>query len=257
MRERIRKAGIGSLEEHELLEYLLYSFVPRRDTNALAHELITRFGSFAAVLNANEHDLAEVTGMTENAALFLTSLPEVCRKYTLSVEENEGLHVKGRGEVAKYVRSLLWDKTTEHVYVLSFDSHDVLVRTRLLAQGSTKAAALSAHDVVSEAISARASSVVLAHNHPEGEALPSDADIALTNTICSALALIGIRLSDHFVVAKNGVYSFNTAGYTVAWQDELHTLLDGSRFRAAAAEPFRLRDGTVQELNPKNTSNED
>lgn len=74
MRARIAKGGIEKLQDHELLEYLLYPFVPRRDTNPLAHRLIEKFGSLAGVLSADVNVLSEVSGMTFNASLFLTNL---------------------------------------------------------------------------------------------------------------------------------------------------------------------------------------
>lgn len=83
MRERIRRSGLSTLQEHEMLEYILYAFVPRKDTNEIAHALIDRFGSFAGVLNADEKRLAEIAGMTENAALFLCNLPDVFRAYRI------------------------------------------------------------------------------------------------------------------------------------------------------------------------------
>lgn len=75
MRDRIRKSGLGSMQPHEILEYLLFPFVPRKDTNEIAHALIDRFSSFGGVLNASEEDLQKVSGMTENAALFLQICP--------------------------------------------------------------------------------------------------------------------------------------------------------------------------------------
>ena len=79
MRERIASDGIRSLHDHEVLEYLLFPFVPRRNTNEIAHRLMEKFGTFSEVFNADAADLAAVSGMTENAALFFSVLPEVLR----------------------------------------------------------------------------------------------------------------------------------------------------------------------------------
>ena len=80
MRERIRKNGVASLEMHEILEYLLYSFIPRKDTNVIAHELLQKFGSLRMIMDSKPERLCEVSGMTWNASLFLTSLSGVFRK---------------------------------------------------------------------------------------------------------------------------------------------------------------------------------
>lgn len=76
MRDRVRVSGTESMQDHELLEYILFAFVPRRNTNEMAHALMERFGSFADVLNADAEELDKVQGMTGNAALFLSVLPE-------------------------------------------------------------------------------------------------------------------------------------------------------------------------------------
>lgn len=99
MRDRIRKGGIGSFQQHEILEYLLFSFVPRKDTNEIAHALIDRFSSLSGVLNASEEDLAKVSGMTQNAALFLATLPDVFRAYVDGVNNDSSSRqdLSGRG----------------------------------------------------------------------------------------------------------------------------------------------------------------
>ena len=75
MRERIASDGIRSLHDHEVLEYLLFPFVPRRNSNEIAHRLMEKFGTFSEVFNADAADLAAVAGMTGNAALFFSGLP--------------------------------------------------------------------------------------------------------------------------------------------------------------------------------------
>ena len=85
MRERIKCGGINALKDHEVLEYLLYPFVPRKDTNPLAHKLIEKYGTFGGVLRSSYEELLSVRGMTQNAALFLTSLLEISQRSRLSV----------------------------------------------------------------------------------------------------------------------------------------------------------------------------
>ena len=107
MRERIRRSGLSTLQEHEMLEYILYAFVPRKDTNEIAHALIDRFGSFAGVLNADEKRLAEIAGMTENAALFLCNLPDVFRAYIDDLDKQKPA-LKGRGAARTFMGNRLY-----------------------------------------------------------------------------------------------------------------------------------------------------
>lgn len=261
MRSRIRNNGVGSLEAHELLEYLLYPYVPRVDTNPIAHDLIDRFGSLSGVFNAKCEELLSVKGMTDSAALFLSEMPEVCRVYMRSVGMETRPKFKGKTETEEYIRTLLFAKRTEEVYALSFDSHDALICAAVLAKGSTCTAALTVHDVVEEAIRTKACSIILAHNHPDGGATPSVADVSLTSAIAAALGLIGVSLSDHVIVAKNEIFSFRDAGYCDEWRQSVRSVIfepaaavAGNRFfdGEATAEPGSQAATTATTINPVN-----
>lgn len=102
MRERILLSGIESLQPHEVLEYLLYHAIPRKDTNGIAHELISEFGSFNGVLNADYDALLDVNGMTANAALLLTSLKGVFRMYA-SGDKKGKIVIATRGDLVRYL----------------------------------------------------------------------------------------------------------------------------------------------------------
>ena len=83
MRERIAHGGIEGLSDHEVLEYLLYPFIPRKDTNVIAHELIERFSSLDGVAHATPAMLRQIKGITENAVLFLSCMTDIgdrCRE---------------------------------------------------------------------------------------------------------------------------------------------------------------------------------
>lgn len=75
MRDKIRKGGLCSFQQHEILEYLLFSFVPRKDTNEIAHALIDKFSSLSGVLNASEEDLEKVSGMTPKRGVVFGNAP--------------------------------------------------------------------------------------------------------------------------------------------------------------------------------------
>ena len=117
MRDRIRKSGLGSMQPHEILEYLLFPFVPRKDTNEIAHALIDRFSSFGGVLNASEEDLIKVSGMTENAALFLANLSDVFRVYVDDVNKDGANRqdLSGRGKARNFLCARLFGLNQEHV----------------------------------------------------------------------------------------------------------------------------------------------
>ena len=83
MRQRVLSQGIENMPEHEILEFLLYPFIPMKDTNPIAHELIDRFGSLQQVLDTSIVLLCDVKNMTQSAAIYLTTLPKIFKKYNL------------------------------------------------------------------------------------------------------------------------------------------------------------------------------
>lgn len=230
MRERIIKGGIDSLQQHEILEYLLYAYVPRKDTNALAHELINRFGDLSGVFNASRERLAEVAGMTDNAALFLSVMPDVFRAYLTSLNAPKQ-SIKGKGAARNYMGNMLYGLKEERVYVAALDAHDNLLGCeRLSATGSGDSVELSVRTVVDYALRMNASSVLLAHNHPSGSVLPSQADMDLTFQVLITLAGVSVRLQDHLIFSGSECYSFEEDGKIERMRNAKSYLKEGIYF---------------------------
>lgn len=177
MRDKIRKGGLGSFQQHEILEYLLFSFVPRKDTNEIAHALIDKFSSLSGVLNASEEDLEKVSGMTQNAALFLATLPDVFRAYV------DGVNSDGANRQ---------DLSAE--------------------QGSGDSVRLDVRKIVDFALKTGASAILIAHNHPSGNLLPSQKDVNMTQEAMTTLSGIGVELQDHLIFSGSEYYSFEERG---------------------------------------------
>lgn len=207
MRERIRRSGLSTLQEHEMLEYILYAFVPRKDTNEIAHALIDRFGSFAGVLNADEKRLAEIAGMTENAALFLCNLPDVFRAYIDDLDKQKPV-LKGRGAARTFMGNRLYGVKEEQLHVAALDAHDNLICCRCIAKGSGDAVELSVRAIVDFALNNKASSLLVAHNHPSGNVNPSQKDVEMTKELYITLSSVGVELEDHFIFCGSEYYSF-------------------------------------------------
>lgn len=209
VRDKIRKGGLPSFQQHEVLEYLLFSFIPRKDTNEIAHALIDKFSSFAGVLNASERDLKSVNGMTDNAAFFLSKLPEIMKLYVNDVNSDlvrEDL--SGRGKARNFLCGQLFGLNQEHVCVAALDAHSRLIKCEIIEQGSGDAVFFSVRKIVDFALSCGASYLLLAHNHPSGNTNPSEADYAMTKELYITLANIGIILQDHIIFGGSQYYSF-------------------------------------------------
>lgn len=230
MRQRILDFGIESLQPHEVLEYLLYPFIPRKNTNDIAHALIDTFGSFAGVLNADIQRLTEINGMTDNAALFLNSLPDVFRCYSVESAKFRD-RLCGRGKAREYLRAKLYGKPIEEIYVAAVDAHDNLIQLQKISSGSGDAVNVPVRSIVDFALATKASGILLAHNHPSGKVTPSNGDVMMTREILWTLDSISVTLQDHYIFGGDECYSFEENGkIDVMIKEKDTTLKDGMLF---------------------------
>ncbi|MEA4911473.1 MAG: JAB domain-containing protein [Oscillospiraceae bacterium] len=221
VKRRFRSSGLDEFEPHNALELMLFYAVPQRDTNALAHRLIDTFGSFDKVLEADYEQLTRVTGIGENTATLLKLFLASYRYY--EKQKNAGGFVATTASaLCAYVRSLFIGETRERAYLLCFDARLHLIRCACIAEGGVDAAQITVRRVVEVATANRAVSVVLAHNHPDGYAVPSREDIIATKDIMRALSSIGIELSDHIVCGCKNEISLANEGVLYSIKQELH-----------------------------------
>ena len=212
LRARFLEEGLDGFEQHQVLELLLFHVIPRGDTNCIAHCLIKRFGSLSAVLEADPKDLAMVEGIGETAAAFLSMIPQVTRRYFFDRVTRDRPQLTTTEAVADYLLPLMTGRSEEVFYVLCLDTHCRVQYASLISEGTVKDAHVHPRHVVEAVLRHRASSVVLAHNHPTGTAKPSKHDYRLTEKLVQALAPLEIRILDHLIVAGEDWYSFARSG---------------------------------------------
>lgn len=227
MRARIAKNGILDLQPHEVLEYMLYAFIPRRDTNEIAHRLLDEFGSVFDVLNAPPHLLLQVKGVTENAALFLSSLPDVFRKYLSARLQPEKKKVSGRKALRDYIGSMMYNRTNEVVCLAALDVHDQLLCCDIVSVGAKSEVRFDTKMVLDYAQKRGAHAVLVAHNHPSGSTSPSADDIGLTYQTFVALKALGMQLYDHLIFSGNSFYSFEENRWLESMQNKFISFKEG------------------------------
>ncbi|MBF0308851.1 MAG: DNA repair protein RadC [Magnetococcales bacterium] len=201
LRERFLREGLEGFPDHQVLELLLFYILPRRDTNRLAHQLIRRFGSLSAVLEADPVDLAGIEGIGRNAAVFLTLFPPLTRRYLHDRATRDKPALNQPEVTCRFVVPLMLGRTEEVFYVLCLDSRLRLLFPALISHGTVKKALVHPRQVVEAAIRHKASGIILAHNHPSGSVKPSPEDIEFTKRLQQALTVLDIRLLDHIIVA--------------------------------------------------------
>lgn len=212
MRQRFLKSGLDGFADHEALELLLYYAIPRQDTNPIAHRLMDRYGSLSAVLTAPVEDLKKVEGVGESAGILLKLAGQIAGKARLS-DAARNCPMTSVEAVGAYLLERFAGETHEVVYVLCLDRKGKLLACKRLGEGGIASAGLDIRKLVETAILTSASTVILAHNHPSGVALPSDDDCAATIQARKALETIGVVLSDHIIVADDDFVSLADSGF--------------------------------------------
>lgn len=214
LRERFLSNGLDSLEDHTALELLLCYAIPRRDVNRLAHELLERFGSLSAVLDADQTALEQVPGMGENAATLLRLIPAMSRRYLVDRgKAGKKLCLQDSAQAGEFFLPYFFGAREEKVYVAFLDENCRLLACRELFRGGISYTLVSVRKLVETALSLRATNLILAHNHPDGYAVPSREDRESTETVRRALAAVQLRLLDHIIVAGSEYVSMEECGY--------------------------------------------
>ena len=212
LRQQISERGLDGLPPHNILEFLLFHTIARRDVNDLAHALIDRFGSFSGVLDASREELKKVAGCSEVTASFLNALPGVFRAYQED-KLTRGIVFEDVPQLGDYLASLFVGRNVETVILLCLDLKNKLIASKVVATGSVAHVALPIRRIVEIALSVGAVGIAIAHNHPGGYALPSSGDISATRQLQDALGPLGIELIEHVVASEDDYTSMRLSGY--------------------------------------------
>ncbi len=211
MRARLLRAGPDSVADYELLEMALYIALPRRDTKALAHALLARFGSFAATLAAPPNDLRAIDGMGEagtatlkivHAAALRLARAEVAERPLLANWER----------LMGYLNAVLAREQVEQFRVLFLDNRNRLIADEAQGRGTVNHTPVYPREVVKRALELQATALILVHNHPSGDPTPSAEDVAMTQEVKSAATTLGLALHDHVIVGNGRWCSLRREG---------------------------------------------
>lgn len=212
MRKRFLEEGLDHFTDVQVLELVLFQCIPRKDTNPIAHALLDHFGSLAQVLEAPAEELRKVPGVGERTAIFLHLITEVGRYYLVNrTMQNKILPTIE--ECAEYMKPFFFGRRVETVFLLCLDAKCKVLCCKEVGEGSVNTAGISVRKIVETALSVNATTVVLAHNHPSGVALPSPEDIQTTQRIAMALRAVEVNLADHIVVADDDYVSMAQSGH--------------------------------------------
>lgn len=201
LKNRFVKQGLSGFEDHNILELILFFAIPRRDTNVIAHELLTKFGSFSRVFEASVEELCKVDGIGEHAAHLIKTYPEVAKRYYQDRFKEEKLlpmyHQMGQDLVLQFAGI-----NHEQVLVLLYDNSLGFRGQVVLHEGDINSVTFSLRKVCDVVLQHNASYVILAHNHPHGLPIASSDDLNTTSRVQNFLSQMNVTLIDHFVIGE-------------------------------------------------------
>ena len=211
LRARMQKEGLSSFQDHEVLELLLFQYLPYKDTNKIAHNLLNNFGSFAGVLNASPQQLMTVDGISEVTACNLAVLKEVFHRYRLS--DSQKISLKGLSSIIKYARRLIADSYKERLVAVYVDHSTNFLYQEEFTSENVDNVNVDCKRIVTTAMRVNAAGIILFHCHVNGPCQPSDADFHFTEKLYFALASINLVLLEHMIFNASGEhYSFFSDG---------------------------------------------
>jgi DNA repair protein RadC len=203
-RERLLKLGAAALSDAELLAIFLRVGIPGKSAVDLARELLVRFnGDLGQLAAADPSGLAKLPGMGNAKAAQLAASLELARR-ALSSTMSEHSALSSPQAVRDWLRLQIGHLPHEVFHALWLDSQHRLIVAEELFRGTLTQTSVYPREVVKHALNHNAAAVILAHNHPSGQSQPSAADIALTRGLKDALALVDVKLLDHFIVTAAG-----------------------------------------------------
>ncbi|MBL8524576.1 MAG: DNA repair protein RadC [Betaproteobacteria bacterium] len=210
-RERLIKQGAAALSDAELLAIFLRVGVTGKSAVDLARELIERFGSLAGLFAASKAELCAVKGMGEAKYVQLQAVLEMARRaLDEKIKQTDALN--SPQAVRDYLRLTLARLPHEVFVAVFLTAQNRVIVVEELFRGTLTQTSVYPREIVKRALAHNAASVILAHNHPSGEANPSAADRSLTKALAEALALVDVRVLDHFIVAPGASLSFAEQG---------------------------------------------
>lgn len=211
-REKLLERGAAALSDAELLAIFLRVGVRGKSAVDLARELLTAFGGLVPLLTASPAEIARHRGVGMAKAAQLAAATELARRALLA-KAKEISPFESPQAAKEWLQLAIGGLPHECFYVLLLDQRHRLIRHEPLFRGTTAETTVYPREVAKLALQSNASAVIVAHNHPSGHPEPSQSDLALTEQLSQALALIDVRLLDHFLVTQSTVCSFVEAGW--------------------------------------------
>lgn len=209
MREKVLNDKITSFEDYELVEFLLFMLLPRRDVKPLAKKLLENFNDISELINASKDKIMLIEGVTENVYTGLVLVREFVDRVLKSKIRDNNI-VSCWSELLDYLKSTMSNLKVEQFRVLFLNAKNVLIADEVIATGTINQATIYPREIIQRVLFHNATSIIFIHNHPSGCTKPSKADIELTERLKMICGQLNISIHDHVIIAGHQYYSFKS-----------------------------------------------
>lgn len=211
MRRRMIEEGFHGFEDHEILEILLYQFIPRKDTNKIAHKLLNKFGSFANVFDASPKQLQSVEGISEVTACSLSLQKELWQRYRASTLQKKPM--AKLSSILHFAKELIAESYVEKLVAVFVDHATNFISSEEFTSEDPQCVHVDMKKFIMATINSNAAGVLLFHCHVHGICKPSAADNVFTERVFASLANIDVVLLDHLIFNDSSEYfSYHQSG---------------------------------------------
>lgn len=208
MKNKYSEQGEGAFYDYQLLEMLLFYSIPRRDTKPIAKELLEVFGSMNKLHNASIQQITAVKGVGEETARLIKLTGDIYKR-ALEYKKYE-LTVNTASQAGEQFRVLLEKEQTAKYAIMLLNNGSKVQFCGIIGEGSPETDDIPIVKITELISTRRASSVIIAHNHPASPEVPTAADISKTQMLIAFMKTLGTPLEDHIIVGKNGIYSMRS-----------------------------------------------
>lgn len=210
MKQKYLENGLSAFADHEILEFLLFYAIPRKDVNPIAHHLLSHFGSISGVLEASVESLKQIEGIGENSAILIHFLFDLFSRY------NRDTHMRTKlsssALTKEYCKRLYTEPNIEQFFVICLASSNKIISQRLINSGTMSKVNVNIRQITDFALKNKCERIIISHNHPSERCMPSDEDIAFTRSVICSCMLNDIDVVDHIIVSRNEASSFSELG---------------------------------------------
>jgi len=203
------KAARPALADYELLELLLTYVIPRVNTKPIAKALLHKFGSILDVLQQPNERLIEIKGVGQNTVTFIR-LVHACLSRCMETGLEQQRSISGPEDIFAFVRMNLGSSPNESIYALYLNEARRIIYHGEVAAGTINRVPFYPREVLKPALVHNATGIIIIHNHPEGQPVPSENDLDLTRMLEEVAAPLGLKLIDHMIVTRKQAYSLKT-----------------------------------------------